>query len=204
MSTDPKETEVLSHYKTELSVKLHPEEEHDYAKRLAAIEGEMAQHDEHAKSVKADLGAKKAKLASERSTVALKIRTGMEPRQVACTITAHFATNKAITTRDDNGEVIDQRPLSEKERQAALKFDDARSIASDLLSGAKERPEPVLGAEGCTAATLAGICTVHGSACPNPETIEARQASAKRKMKFIDVQEPKTTPPEDPEEKAEE
>lgn len=199
--SDPKETEVLSNYKTDLTVRLHPEEVHDHAKRLAAIEGEMAQHDERAKSVKADLAAQKAKLSSERSNVAMKVRTETEVRQVPCTIVAHFATNRAVTSRDDTGEVIAERPLANGERQALLKLDESKSMVSDLLASAKEKPAPVITPKECGAVTLGGICTAHGSDCPNPETIPQREAKAAdkdalkkpRRMTMID-----TPPPTDP------
>ena len=177
--TDPKETEVLEQHKEDLQVQLHPEEVHDYAKRLAAIEGELAQLEDHIKSVKADLAAKKAKLTSERSNVALKVRTEKETRSVGVTMTAHFRTNRVISTRDDTHEVIAERALSAGERQAALKFDKAGDVARDILASAKEKPEPIITTPPCGAATLAGLCTVHGSECPNPETIAERAATPK-------------------------
>lgn len=198
------EKQVLSTYKAELEVKLHAEEVHDYAKRLAAIEGEVAQHEDHAKSVKADLAAKAAALKAERSKVALKVRTEKEVRQVPCTITAHWRTNRAITTRDDTGEVIAERPLSAGERQTALAIGEAKGVADGLLAAAREpeqaeakkKDEPVLTTPPCKAVTLGGICTVHGSDCPNPETIKEREAKApeRRKMKMIDDP-PKDDPP---------
>lgn len=193
--SDPKEeTQVLSTYKTELEVKLHPEEVHDYAKRLAAIEGEVASHEDHAKSVKADLAARAAALKAERSKVALKVRTEKELRQVPCTITAYWTTNRAVTSRDDTGEVISERPLTSSERQVAMNIDTAKDVAAGLIEQAKaaEKPEPVITKPECKAVTLAGICTVHGSDCPNPETIEARQAKAKERRQLL-ADEPKPT-----------
>jgi len=177
--TDPKETEVLERHKEDLQVQLHPEEVHDYAKRLAAIEGELAQLEDHIKSVKADLAAKKAKLTSERSNVALKVRTEKETRSVGVTMTAHFRTNRVISTRDDTHEVIAERALSAGERQAAMKFDAAKGVALDLLASATEKPQPVITTPPCGAVALGGICTVHGSDCPNPETLGEREAKFK-------------------------
>lgn len=201
--TDPaKNQKHLSTYKTELEVQLTPEELHTYSKRLALIEQEMAQHEEFAKSKKAELAAKAAALKAERSNVALKVRSEKEPRLVTCSITAHFDRNVAITTRDDTGEIISERALVPAERQEMLVLENAEKaaeVANDLLAEAKKKPEPVItsqpeakqepkkrerrnvltDAEPCTATTLGGLCTVHGENCPNPETIAEREARAK-------------------------
>ena len=95
----------------------------------------------------------------------------------------------AVTTRNDTNEVLSERALETSERQGLLKLGEANDVAESILDAAKQPEQPAadqppdnvieMVSKACTATTLAGLCTVHGSECPNPETIAEREAKAK-------------------------
>lgn len=167
----------LGTYKSTLECELNDAERAEYARQLAHVEDEWQAYLEKKKSQNAALNAEKARLEADRANLARKVKTGREHREVGCTITAIFDRNVAVTSRDDTGEVISERALKAEERQKVLnlqKADDAVSAVDKLLTDAKKAAN-----EPCTAVVLAGLCTVHGSECPNPETFPDRVAKTK-------------------------
>ncbi|MDX2014183.1 MAG: hypothetical protein SFW67_28550 [Myxococcaceae bacterium] len=184
--TDPtpeSDSQVFSTYKTNLEVHLHPDEVAQAADRLAALENEYQAMLEERKAVLGSLNAKKTKIEAERAEVARTVRTKKKVREVGCTVTGYFSTNKVVTTRNDTGEAIDTRAMRTEERQSVLKVVEGKAIATSLLDEAR-KPEPEketkqVVVDACTAAVLAGLCTVHGSECPNPDTLASREAQPK-------------------------
>ena len=177
--SDPNQ-QSLGQFKETLECVLHPAEVAEHAKRLAQIEDEYQAFIEKKKSINAELNAEKAKLEAERAKVARKVKTEREHREVSCTLTAHFDRNLVVSTRDDTGEVVRERALRPDERQQMLKLDETKKAADglgkSLLDTAKAEVAAEKKSEPCTATVLAGLCTVHGSECPDKDTFEQRQA----------------------------
>lgn len=149
MSEEESNRKLLSTYKKDLPCKLHEQEVADHAQRLAGIEEDLAAHKEAAKSVKADLAAKEAALVAERTSLARKVRTKEEVRPVTVNIYADFDLGKAVFERNDTGDVLEARALTDAERQTAMfrkehEGDErtAKEIADDLFQGAQQGVKP--------------------------------------------------------------
>lgn len=87
---------------------------------LAQLEEKIVSEDQHADSVEKELKAREAQLVLERSKLALAVRTGREPREVDCHAVLDFGDGRYDEFRDDTGEVIFSRPLTDAERQQSL------------------------------------------------------------------------------------
>lgn len=110
----------LSSHAERLPVKLTHEEHFEAGRRLANIDAEIWDHGEHEKAVKKDLAATRGRLESERSRLALMVRTGEELRDVRCSVEADAVKRVAETVRSDTGTVVRTRPLTEEEMQGKL------------------------------------------------------------------------------------
>lgn len=111
---------VLERKTEELAVNLSQEEVSERACRLAEIEGELEQHDEEARKVRTELKKKRTELEVERRRLALAVRTRSEMRLVDVTISAIWSQGVAEIARNDTGEVIGTRPLTDEDRQTDL------------------------------------------------------------------------------------
>jgi hypothetical protein len=59
-------------------------------------------------------------LRTERDQCMRSYHSGRELREVVCTWLADYASGTIACVRDDTGEVVETRPLTDAERQTAL------------------------------------------------------------------------------------
>jgi len=92
---------------------------------------------ERLKSQRKGLTGAISDLAEKRNALAHVIDTRVEQRMVDCTWIADYAAGLSSCVRQDTGEVIEQRPITNGERQTGLPLDDQPSDGPD------EAPAPV-------------------------------------------------------------
>ncbi len=124
----------LSVFTTELPVVLTAAEQIDFGKRLAQLEIDLRNEDEHADAVKKDLQQRKGLLLVKRSSLAGIVRSGKEPRPVMVEAWARYKEGVYEEVRTDTGEVLQQtrRRLMEEERQVPLPLSPVDKSIADL------------------------------------------------------------------------
>jgi hypothetical protein len=143
---EPKRPDVerIGEHVEDLPCPLTEPELMDRGARLAQLHSDLAQHEAHSESVKADLKSRKTALEAEASRLAGIVRKKYEPRPVKVFHEAHWQTLTYREVRADTGSVIPgtNRPLREEERQGEI-FDGTAlaTQATDELKTADELPE---------------------------------------------------------------
>ena len=110
-----------------LSCDLTQDEISQYSQELARITGEQSEIEAQKKEVMSDFAAKLNKCTADGRVLARKIITKKEDRQVECDLEFDYKTGMVYTVRCDNGVTIDQRKLTEDERQQCLDLDGEES-----------------------------------------------------------------------------
>lgn len=115
-----------------LPVSLTREEIEERSKTVARLSGEIADAERKVESEKESAKArvKEAEaiaegLSAKQRQLSRVVLEGREEREVACTVRLDRANRQKITTRDDTGERVDVRPLTDGEMRegAAWKVD---------------------------------------------------------------------------------
>jgi hypothetical protein len=112
--------EVLRRYQDTLPVKLSEKELRARGSELAVAQGALEQHVAKAKDVRSKQNAKKKELEAECSRLASAVRDGEEGRKVDVIVRLGRAPGFVDVIRLDTEEVIESRPMSEKEAQRDL------------------------------------------------------------------------------------
>jgi hypothetical protein len=89
------------------------------AQAVAGIEREQDQ----LKQVKKDFESRIADHEGNMKRCAERLRSGYEFRPVECEKVLDFKLGNAIITRTDTGEIVEERPLTDDERQDSLSFE---------------------------------------------------------------------------------
>jgi hypothetical protein len=95
-----------------------------YAMDLAKNTTTLAEEEDKKKSAMSGFKDRIDRLISESRILARKISEQQELRTVKCEWIPNFPIKKAFLHRMDTGEVIDERPLTEKELQMNLMPED--------------------------------------------------------------------------------
>lgn len=103
-----------------LSCDLTPDEIAQYSQDLARITGEQSEIEAEKKEVMSNFAAKINKCVADGRVLARKIITKKEDRQVECDLEYDYAAGQVYTVRTDTGVTIDQRKLTDEERQERL------------------------------------------------------------------------------------
>lgn len=129
-----------------LPVKLDSFEIDELATRMAQAWREAREKEdelkEHKNKVKAEIG----ELYAEHDHLAAVVRERQEDREVECLDQYDYVLGMIITVRKDTGEKVDERRMSEEERQTNLLEEDAQGGPADEA----ERVEQVENHKGPT------------------------------------------------------
>jgi hypothetical protein len=106
---------------------LSREEVESRAARMADVESDLRQIEEHRKSVVADLNGRKKALDAELASLGRQVREHAEYRDVECAMEPDYEAKIMETIRLDTGERIDVRKLYDSEMQPELPL----KVASD-------------------------------------------------------------------------
>lgn len=104
----------------ELAVPLTNAELQERGDRLAHAQGELESHALHEQDVKATLKAQRTAVEAKIANLASIVRNKREVRSVAVQVVADYGRRCAATVRQDTGEIVSERPLTELEMQASL------------------------------------------------------------------------------------
>lgn len=104
----------------DLPVQLTQDEITERGQRLAAVDGEIESHLQREKEVKANLKATRSRLEAERSLLSMVVRNREEARPVRVTLHGDHEAGLVFEIRDDTGEVVRTRPLTDDDRQLRL------------------------------------------------------------------------------------
>jgi hypothetical protein len=91
-----------------------------YGRNLASINQQIDTAEVHKKSVVKELDSDIGSLEAQRSSIVEKINRGAEMRDVKVVVVRNFEMRLYHEERQDTGEVINERPLRDDERQPML------------------------------------------------------------------------------------
>jgi hypothetical protein len=99
------------------------------AKKMAERLSKLDQLEDQLASVKKQIGADVDACNAQIAKLKDMVRTGIEHRDVQCTVRYEWKRGKKITQRDDTGEIVVEEVISEGERQQNLLDDQKRAAA---------------------------------------------------------------------------
>lgn len=112
----------------ELSCELNDVEWQNRARELAQAHKETEQQKERKKSIMAELGAD-VKIAEAKETkLANIVATRSEQREVTVEIVYDYEKGRVTKSRTDTGDQIDDREMTDDERQSQLELIDANEV----------------------------------------------------------------------------
>lgn len=106
--------------KRNLVCELTPEEVKDYSSELARVTSEQERLEDEKRSVTSGYTDKINRCVLDMRTLARKISTGQEMREVDCAWKFDFKTATAKLSRSDTGEVVETRAMTAEELQEKL------------------------------------------------------------------------------------
>lgn len=140
-----------------LSCDLSEKEIAVYSQELARVTGEQFEIENEKKEALSTFTARLAKCVADRNVLARKVITKKEDRQVECDLDFDYARGMVYTVRMDTGVTIDQRKLTDDERQERLDFEGEQDAAQAVEEKAEVAAvsEPTTVAEPLTEETIA-------------------------------------------------
>ena len=106
-----------------LSCELTQDEVTTYSLELANATIERNEIESHKKEVLSDFTARINKCMADAAVLSRKVQTRKEDRQVECDLDFDYVRGQVYTIRTDTGVTIDQRKLTDDERQERLNFE---------------------------------------------------------------------------------
>ncbi len=103
-----------------LLCKLSKQEWQERASRLATVNQEIADEEARQQEQKAAMKARLATLDAERQTLAGVVVRHEEMREVECVVWHHDQPARVVTVRMDTNDEIENRPMTDFERQRFL------------------------------------------------------------------------------------
>jgi len=112
----------ITHEPRDLSCSLSTKERAEAANKLADVLDDIARLEDDKKTMAADLNAQIKRLTAEVRQLTRQVKEGTATRSVLCELKLNWTKLTATTVRTDTGEVVDERGMTEDEKQ--LGFDD--------------------------------------------------------------------------------
>jgi hypothetical protein len=112
--------QTIGSFTKSLPVKLTQDELLQKSRELAGTVQDYATEESRQTDIKAQLKARLTELDAKRTQLAIVVARQEEYRDVRCEVVADPRTLMAHITRDDTGEVVETRRLTETERQDVL------------------------------------------------------------------------------------
>lgn len=104
----------------ELPVKLLEHELLERAQSLADCHTQLAEHDDHAKEVRKELGKQRGGIELRRAILSGVVKRKEENREVRVAMQTDLTARVYREVREDTGEIISERPLRPEEMQRKL------------------------------------------------------------------------------------
>ena len=117
-----KETHVLPCPITEV-------ERAEYANKLAECIQDLRALEDERKQVMKSFASRKQDLETDTATLSRTVRSGEVMKSVECELVLNYTRLTATLKRTDTGEVVNERPMTQQERQMDMGFDDESETA---------------------------------------------------------------------------
>jgi hypothetical protein len=132
----PEESQVkVERFSRNLRVLLSQDEIVDRAKRSAYLMGEIEQKAEERDAAKKQANAHIEELEAEMHRLSLEVRDGGSYRDVPCERRYIYRTGAVVEVRTDNGEVLTERPMTEREKQLELGLKKPDVLPTKVVDG---------------------------------------------------------------------
>lgn len=118
-----KKKEDLIHKSKEphkLPCKLNPVQKAEAAEQLANAVGQAESLELERKTIAKDFASRKEALVERIHNLSNMVKEGVEMRSIDCELQLNFSKLTAILTRLDTCEIIEERPLTEEEKQQEM------------------------------------------------------------------------------------
>jgi hypothetical protein len=115
-----KNTRILRHTLTDA-------EKLERGKDMADARAEQSDLEDQLDQVKKEIGARIQQAEARMNSAAAVLRAGYEHRLTPCTENRNYKTGRVIVTRDDTADIVEDRPMSDSERQQTLPLAEAES-----------------------------------------------------------------------------
>jgi hypothetical protein len=122
----------------QLACRLTPEELQAYGEQLANTIDEMSNEEARQEGFKKEMKSTLANLQATMTILSSKIRQREERRDVQVQPEMNFKKGVYREIRTDTGDLINERPLSEEERQEALPFEKEPTDKAETATEKKE------------------------------------------------------------------
>lgn len=90
---------------------------------LASAQSHLDATHAELKAVKSEYKGRLDEIASRIGRLTSKIGSKSEVRDVACVHTSDFTNGRIIITRTDTGKILEDRPMTESEKQTEIQFE---------------------------------------------------------------------------------
>jgi len=122
-----KEDNDLIHRSTELHTlpcKLTKDEKAQAAKELAEKIDQLEALEETRKATMSEFKSKKENLQAQVLALGRQVREGTKLQSVECQLQLNYSKQRVRLIRLDTNEVIEERPMTDEEKQMNLEFDE--------------------------------------------------------------------------------
>ena len=121
---DTEEKIKTTHERHHLKCQLTQEELLERGDQMAHALDELNRLADEKKALGEELKAKEAKTQAEITVLQQLVRNKYDRRLVDCNLVINYTTQKALLVRLDTEETIEERDLTEEEKQMDMGFDD--------------------------------------------------------------------------------
>lgn len=116
----PESNVKIERFTRNLRVMLKEGEVVERAKRNAYLLGEIQQKEDERDAAKKQANAQIEELEAEMHRLSLEVRDGATYRDIPCERRYVYRTGNVIEVRTDSGDVLNERPMTDRERQLEL------------------------------------------------------------------------------------
>lgn len=131
-SDDTKSTTKVENFKRNLKVSLKPEEVAERADRAAQLLESRDHEESEFKAHGTHVRGRIAQMESEMRHLSGEVRTKCTYREVECERRFLYDTGVVQEVRIDTGEVLSERPMTDREKQRDLPFDGGGNIDDEF------------------------------------------------------------------------
>ncbi len=131
----------LENFERSLLVPLSDKEKRELADRSAHLLGEIEQMTEEAKTAAKQGKAQIDERKTELRRVSTEYRDGQKFQKVKCVRKFIYRTGVVVEERTDTGAVLDERPMTEREKQKELPGLEAKANGAEGETRAAEEPK---------------------------------------------------------------
>jgi len=143
----------------------------DFSSELASTNVALKEKEEEKKAVAAQMKAEAEEMKARIDSLARKVSNGYEYKDVKCTKTIDFEEGRVVVHRNDTLEIIEERGLTDYERQLTIDV-EADDSEPDASEGETASDEEVEAEDGDSSESEAGNDPFEGKAADDHAGID--------------------------------